>query len=233
MTALVVIEGIVIVLLVILVAGLLRSHADIIRRLEALGVGDEAQVPHARPTSITSTPMRTEPASSPAISGPTPLGDTASVALTGSRGYVLLAFLSSGCSTCATFWKAFRHGMDMPRANIRPVIVTQGPEAETPSGIRSLAPAEITTIMSSEAWDAFRVPGTPYFQLVDVERGIVIGEGSAGTWPRLIDLIERSTGDATFNPIRLGTKERHEDSDQALRDAGIAPGDPSMYRRAP
>ena len=92
---------------------------------------------------------------------------------------------------------------------------------------------DITTIMSDEVWDAFRVPGTPYFQLVDVERGVVVGEGSAGTWPRLTDLITRSTGDETFNPIRLSTKQRQEDSDHALRDAGIAPGDPSMYRRDP
>lgn len=231
MTALVVIEGIVILLLLVLVAGLLRSHADILRRLEALGAGEDAQISHTRAASVTSTPMRTEPASLSSISGPTPLGDTASVALTDSRGYVLLSFLSSGCSTCQTFWKSFRNGMDLPKADIRPVIVTQGPESESPSEIRSRAPLDITTIMSNEAWDAFRVPGTPYFQLVDVERGLVIGEGSAGTWPRLMDLIERSTGDATFNPIKLGTKQRQEDSDQALRDAGIAPGDPSMYRR--
>ncbi len=139
--------------------------------------------------------------------------------------------MGSGCSTCQTFWKSFRNGMELPSANIRPVIVTQGPQSESPSEIRSRAPIDITTIMSDEAWDAFRVPGTPYFQLVDAEGGLVVGEGSAGTWPRLMDLITRSTGDATFNPIRLGTKQRQEDSDQALRDAGIAPGDPSMYRR--
>jgi hypothetical protein len=231
-TALVVIEGIVIVLLLVLVAGLLRSHADILRRLEALGAGEDVQITQTR-TSISSTPTRTEPASLASISGPTPLGDTASVALTDSRGFVLLAFLSSGCSTCQTFWKSFRNGMELPGADIRPVIVTQGPESESPSEIRSRAPLDITTIMSNEAWDSFRVPGTPYFQLVDVERGLVIGEGSAGTWPRLMDLIQRSTGDATFNPIKLGTKQRQEDSDQALRDAGIAPGDPSMYRRDP
>jgi hypothetical protein len=231
MTALVVIEGIVILLLLVLVAGLLRSHADILRRLETLGAGEDVALSHTRGAAITSTPTRTEPTSLTSISGPTPLGDTASVALTDSRGYVLLAFLSSGCTTCQTFWKSFRNGMDLPRTNIRPVIVTQGPESESPSEIRARAPKDITTIMSSDAWDAFRVPGTPYFQLVDVEKGLVVGEGSAGTWPRLMDLIARSTGDESFSPIKLGTKERQEDSDQALRDAGIDPGDPSMYRR--
>ena len=39
--ALVSLEGIVILLLTVLVAGLLRSHAEILRKLDALGAGDE------------------------------------------------------------------------------------------------------------------------------------------------------------------------------------------------
>ena len=229
MTALVVIEGLVILLLVVLVAGLLRSHADILRKLEALGAGDDAQ-PTARRSDITRTPTHTEPASLDAISGPTPLGDVSSVALTGSRGHVLVAFMSTGCSTCKPFWKAFRAGMDLPRADIRPVIVTKGAEEESPSEIRKLTPPDVTTIMSSEAWDAFRVPGTPYFQLIDATSGTVIGEGSAGSWPRLVEMIERSFGDAEASgQIRLTTKQRYQDTDRALGDAGIEPGDPSLY----
>ena len=227
MTALVVIEGLVILLLLILVAGLLRSHADILRKLDALGAGENS-TPTARP-SITQTPMKTEPASLETISGPTPLGDVASVALTGSRGYVLVAFMSSGCKTCQTFWKAFRNGMDMPRADIRPVLVTKGVEEESPSDIRKLAPLELTTIMSNDVWDAFRVPGTPYFQLIDARTGTVIGEGSAGSWPRLVEMLERSLGDAGMSEIRLSTKQRYQDTNQALGDAGIEPGDPSLY----
>lgn len=231
MTALVVIEGIVIALLVVLVAGLLRSHADILRKLESLGAGDDAAnsiVRSSRP-EIALTPMRTEPASVTSISGPTPFGDNASVALAGSRGSVLLAFLSSGCSTCETFWKSFRNGMDLPSTDIRPVIITQGTESESPGDIRKKAPTDVTTIMSSEVWDAFRVPGTPYFQLVDAEQGVVLGEGSAGNWSRLLDLIERATGDTSS--ATSATQRRQEDSDATLRAAGIDPGDPSMYRR--
>ena len=40
MTVLVVIEGVVILLLLILMAGLLRSHAEILRQLHRLGAGD-------------------------------------------------------------------------------------------------------------------------------------------------------------------------------------------------
>ena len=231
MTALVVIEAIVIALLVVLVAGLLRSHADILRKLDSLGAGDDATnsiVRSSRP-DIALTPMRTEPASVTSISGPTPFGDTASVALAGSRGSVLLAFLSSGCSTCETFWKSFRNGMDLPSTDIRPVIITQGTESESPGDIRKKAPTDMTTIMSSEVWDAFRVPGTPYFQLIDADLGLVLGEGSAGNWSRLLDLIERATGDSSS--AGSATQRRQEDSDATLRAAGIDPGDPSMYRR--
>lgn len=227
MTALVVIEGLVILLLVVLVAGLLRSHADILRKLDSLGAGEGA--PHTSRSSITQTPMQTEPASLDTISGPTPLGDVASVALTDSRGYVLVAFMSSGCKTCQAFWKSFEKGMDLPRADIRPVIVTKGPEEESPSDIRKLAPLELTTIMSNPVWDAFRVPGTPYFQLVDASTGTVMGEGSAGSWPRLVEMIERSFGDAGMSGIRLTTKQRYQDTNDALGDAGIEPGDPSLY----
>ena len=228
MTALVVIEGIVIVLLVILVGGLLRSHADILRKLDLLGAGEDVPGTAVR-SNISLNPTRTEPTSLTSITGPTPDGATATVALADSRGHVLLAFLSSGCTTCETFWKSFRAGMDLPGQGIRPVIVTQGSESESPSDIRKKAPDDITTIMSSEVWDAFRVPGTPYFQLVDVQHGVVIGEGSAGSWRRLVDLIERATGDSSSAPS--ATQQRQEDSDASLRAAGIDPGDPSMYRR--
>lgn len=230
MTALVVIEGIVILLLLVLVAGLLRSHADILRKLEALGAGDDAP-PMVRSRGVVASPRHTEPASMSSVTGPTPFGDSAAVALTASRGYVLLAFLSTGCSTCSSFWKAFRNGMDMPRADIRPVIVTKGAHEESPADLRSHATPEITTIMSSEAWDAFRVPGTPYFQLVDTSTGTVVGEGSAGSWPRLVELVERSLGDDRATGVAATTSQRQEDSDEALRRAGIEPGDSSMYGR--
>lgn len=232
MNALIVIEGVIILLLLVLVAGLLRSHADILRKLDALGAGEDSQIIRSGQNGdVTRTPMRTEPASLAAISGQTPLGDTASVALKDSRGYVLVAFMSTGCTTCKPFWKAFRDGMDMPRADIRPVIVTKGTHEESPGEIRERAPLDITTIMSSETWDAFRVPGTPYFQLVNTESGVVVGEGSAGSWPRLVEMIERSLGDEGVSPIALTTRQRYEDSSSTLRESGIEPGDPSLYER--
>ena len=44
MTALVVLEGVVILLLLILVAGLLKSHAEILRQLHRLGASTESDL---------------------------------------------------------------------------------------------------------------------------------------------------------------------------------------------
>ena len=45
MEAVVVVEGLVIILLLVLVAGLLRSHGEILRRLHSLGAGEDIAVP--------------------------------------------------------------------------------------------------------------------------------------------------------------------------------------------
>lgn len=235
MLALVIVEGIVILLLTVLVVGLLRSHAEILRTLDALGVGEDAN-PGAFPSTAAGVglgPTRRPgaPVAVDALTGTQPDGSSRSVALTGSRGYVLAAFLSSGCSTCATFWKSFDRELDLPHPAIRTVVITKGPSEESVSDVATLAPRGMPTLMSSEMWDAFRVPGTPYFQLIDTTDGRVLGEGSASNWGRLGDLITRSIGDATpGSPLRRSTSERMADSDDALRQAGIEPGHDSLHR---
>ena len=236
MLTLVIVEGIVIVLLTVLVAGLLRSHADIIRTLERLGVDEHGTVAgQAGSAPVMMGPSRraTGVAPVPSLDGVEPSGAARTVALTGSRGYVLAAFLSSGCATCQTFWKAFDRDHDLPSPAIRPVIVTKGPHEESPSDIAMLAPPHVPTVMSSDAWDAFRVPGTPYFQLIDATDGTVLGEGSASSWARLSEMIERSIGDdPTPRPgLRRSTADRLRDSDSELSRAGIEPGDESLWTK--
>ena len=112
MVALVVVSTFVVLVLGILVAGLLRSHADILRSLHELGagVGDPAaasggagRVGHAR----CSAGRFIAPASSPplgpapAVAGVTPAGDARAVAVDNSDHLTLLGFLSSGCTSCA------------------------------------------------------------------------------------------------------------------------------------
>lgn len=229
MTALVVIEGIVILLLAILVAGLLRSHADILRTLDRLGASEDG-VPTGGSLRLGPTRRATGTAPVDAITGTALDGSSRSVALTGSRGLVLAAFLSSGCTTCRPFWRSFDRGLDLPHPDIRPVIVTKDAVEESPSELSSLAPAGIPLVMSSEVWDAFRVPGTPYFQLIDVSDGSVLGEGSAADWSRLMDMIGRSVGDRAHT-LRRSTRERLRDSDDELARAGIEPGDESLYTK--
>lgn len=230
MLTLVILEGLVILLLAVLVAGLLRSHADILRTLDRLGAGDGA-APN-RAGSIGLSPTRRSTGQSPvgAISGVTLDGEARSFALTESRGFILAAFLSSGCTTCKAFWSSFDRELDLPHPDIRPVIVTKDATEESISDLRTLAPRDVPMVLSSDTWDAFRVPGTPYFQLIDTTNGAVLGEGSAANWSRLLEMIRRSLGDDASD-LRRSTRERLIDSDEELRRAGIAPGDETLFRK--
>lgn len=150
MDALIIIEGIVIGLLVVLVAGLLRSHAEILRQLHALGGGEhpsESFVPPPRRSGLGPTPLAN-------LTGPTPDGGTASVALTGSRGYSLLAFLSTTCTSCQPFWQGLSGDLNFSGA--RPIVVTKDPGEESPGDLARWATGNVTTLMSSDAWDADR-----------------------------------------------------------------------------
>jgi hypothetical protein len=226
MTALVVVEGIVIALLVVLVAGLLRSHAEVLRRLHALDGGEEGG---HRADGLQVT--RSAPEAAPdAIAGTTPDGATSMVALRGSRGFTLLAFLSSGCTTCRPFWEAFDAGVEMPAPEVRPVVVTKGPHEESPSRIAELAPRQVPVLMSSDAWEAFRIPVSPYFVLVDAATGGVVGEGAAGSWDGVRNLLAQAMADTGITGGRRAGKRRADRIEEQLHDAGIEPGDPSLFR---
>lgn len=226
MSALIALETVVLILLVILVAGLLRSHAEILRRLHELGAGEDETA--ARPP----VPRREEPlAPITSIEGAAPGGGAIAVALAGSRGMVLLAFLSSGCVTCRPFWSALREGAPLPYSGARLVVVTKGPTEESPAEIASLAGERTTIVMSSETWDRMQVPASPYFALVDAATGAIVGEGAAAGWERVGELMRQSAADAATRRGRSrGTAARSAEVDDALRRAGIDVGDPSLYR---
>lgn len=223
MTALIIIEAIVIALLAILVAGLLRSHAEILRRLHALDGGEGESRSGLQVTRRRQTPLPQ------AITGVTIDGESQAVALHGTRGYLLLAFLSSGCTTCLPFWEAFRAGVEMPAPEVRPLIVTRDPSEQSPTRLRELAPSDVPTIMAPQAWDDFGITVSPYFVLVDAAAGAVIGEGAAGTWSQVRELLRQAMADAGALAGH-DTIARARRVDQALDEAGIAPGDPSLYR---
>jgi hypothetical protein len=211
MTAIVSVETVLLVLLVVLVAGLLRSHAEILRRLGPTGepVGPAAA---QRPAP------RRDPRAA-AIAGPTPAGDAVTLDFGGGGGRpTLLAFLSSGCSTCSGFWAGLAEHQVAPQ--VQTVIVTHGPEREQPARLRSLAPDGIPVVMSSRAWEDYAVPGSPYFVLVD---GEVRGEGAASTWPALASLVRDAIEDQ-----RVPGSDRHRRVEERLTAAGIGPDHPSL-----
>ena len=75
------------------------------------------------------------------------------------------------------------------------MVVTNGPEAESPAAVADLAPPRLVTLMSSHAWDDYGVPVSPYFVLVDGPTGRVVGEGAGTSWDQVIDLLAKATAD--------------------------------------
>ncbi|MCW2613893.1 MAG: hypothetical protein JWN08_887 [Frankiales bacterium] len=226
MTALVVALAVAVLLLAVLVAGLLRSHAEILKALHELGAGLELD--RSGPVPVTIDGVRTprtgggDPPGS--ISGETLDGESVGISLTAGTP-VLLAFLSSGCTTCQAFWAAFADPHVQVPGGARLVVVAKSLSEESPSALAVRAPQHVTLLASSAAWEAFSVPGSPYFVLVD-GAGRVVGEGSAATWPAVTTLM----GQATADDRRPAREQRDE---QALAAAGVHPGDPSLQGGAP
>jgi hypothetical protein len=227
MAVLIAIETVVLALLAFLVVGLLRSHADVLRQLHALGAPLE---PDAADAPISLRPRGDAPRAGlgPAydVAGAGLRDDAVLVPIVGVSHRTLLAFLSSGCLTCRTFWDAFGDpdALRLPD-DVRVVVVTKDVDAESPSTLRELAAPDLPVVMSSDAWDTYAVPGSPYFVLVDGASGRVRGEGTGATWPQVYSLITQATNDAALGDD-LDTEAR---IDRELLAQGIGPGDSSLY----
>ena len=167
MTAAVIALGVAVLLLSVLVAGLLRSHAEILKALHELGAGLELDTSGPVPVTVEGVrrPRRSAGETPTSLSGETLDGDVLALSLLGQD--TLIAFLSSGCTTCQEFWGAFRDDVRDVPGGARLVVVTRGPDEESPSALRDRQPAVVPVLMSDEVWDAFEVPGSPYFAYVD------------------------------------------------------------------
>ncbi len=248
LTAVVVVLLVVVALLLVVVTGLLRSHADIVRALHSLGVGvgdpageagAQAPAPAAPVHLSAGPPLPGERSSSSAhdVAGVDPGGDAVVVSV-GTEGRTLLAFLTSGCATCATFWSALSSAearAALP-ADVRVVVVTKGPEWESPSAIAGKAARGLHVVMSTDAWTDYEVPGSPYFALVDGASRRRVGEGVANQWSQITDLVARAGRDAEAATTSgraaaggLSGPEREAATDAELAAAGVLPGDPSLY----
>lgn len=233
MTAAVVALGLVVALLSVLVVGLLRSHAEILRALHELGAGVYTDEARAEPNALPGPEGRVSTGRHDEVSGVGPGGGPLAVSLVGVERPTFLAFLSSGCLTCRPAWEALSTDELVLPGGARPIVVTKGPHEESEASVAAFAGTSVVTIMSSDAWVDFQVPGSPYFVLVGAD-GLVIGEGTAGTWDRVIELMGQALADADLSaePRRARSRtgqERLEDAEAALRRAGVGPGHPSLY----
>lgn len=213
MVAVLAVETLLLALLSLLVAGLLRSHAEILRRL---GPPD---VPSGR---LPAPGARSGRAEGLDVAGATLGGDALMIGLGEASPPTLLAFLSSGCGVCE---RLFRELHADPPAGLpvatRLVVVVKDAAAESPARLRALTPAAVPVVMSSAAWRDYAVPATPYF--VYLEGGRVQGEGSASGWDQILSLLRDARADARE---RAGSGD---DVDQVLAAAGISAGHPSLY----
>ena len=250
MGVLVAVLTVVVVVLSLLVVGLLRSHAVILRRLHELGAGVGDPAGSTDTTSPVEFKMRDGLPTLPASAEETGFADAADVGgvglddeivalrVVGAPHPTLLAFLSSTCLTCAGFWESFAEPDKVLLPDeTRLVIVTKDASEESPTRIAELAPAGVPLVQSSQAWSDYRVPGSPYFVFVDGPTGRVRGEGTGATWKQVANLLSQATGDLTFTagsagrrrPKPVSDAEREREIDQQLLAAGISPGDPSLY----
>lgn len=222
MTAAVVLLGVITTLLTVIVLSLLRSHAEILKALHDLGVNlDPFDRSGAVPRTAVDVPS---PRSGGAgavtdIAGVAPGGGATQVGVLGTDQRTLLAFLTTGCLTCRSFWQSLAGPVEV--AGARVVIVTKDPSEESESAVLELAPASVAVVMSSAGWRAYRVEVAPYFVLVDGQQGVVVGEGAAASWDQVQRLLEQAVADASVPGRHLGVEE-------ALAVSGIGPGHPSL-----
>lgn len=211
MTIVVAAETLLLVVIAFFVIALLRSHAEILRRLELLSSDTQLPDPDARaPSDLAAVDLQ----------GGTLDGGARRIVLSPGPD-TLLAFLSTGCSTCVGLLEALRADAPSLPPGLRLVVVTKDRRLE---GLRLLQRLghHLEIVMSSEAWDTYRVPGSPYFLHVEGSSGRILGEGSAAGWPQVLSLILDAAEDRS--PDSVGRNR----IDDALAAAGIGPGHPSL-----
>ena len=207
MTLVVVLLAIAVGVLALLVFGLLRTHAEILRALDRAGISlDEdgpAEASSGPGTDGSGDAAAAAPGAARDLVGTVPAGGPTKIAVAGVPHLTLLAFLSSGCRTCQRFWEAFAEpGLELPGGDTRLVIVGQDPAHDSESALAALVPPGVKAVLSSAAWQDYDVPGSPYFALVDGAGGRVVGAGTALGWDQLSDLLQRALDEA--GPGRTG-----------------------------
>ena len=232
-TAIVIIAvGALLALTWLFLVAVLRSHAEILRRLHAL----ESRLGSDGFTLEGDPERRVDPraayggsagAQAPDIVGETLSGDVVKLALGPGAPRTLLAVLSTGCSVCGSLWAQLRSG-DPVAPGIRVVVVTKGSDRESLTRLERVAPAQGELVMSNAAWSDYGVVSTPHFVLVDSDTRRIAGRGGAASWAQILSLLADARSDAQRHEAR-STSERAARAEQALAASGIGPDHPSLY----
>ena len=246
MTALIVVETVILLVLGVLVVGLLRSYATVLERLHRLDGGAQAStappfrtaagVPAPAQRGRSAATDRTEWPPAHDIVGEGLAGEVVSIRTVGVPHDTVIVFLSSGCSGCGGFWEQFADGRAFAAVgNSRVLVVTRSPGDESVGLLRELCPPGLDLVMSTTSWEQYNVPGSPYVIVVDGQSGRVKGEGSGTSLSQVSGLMQQAYGDGASAPGRgpvvkpRSDTEREVDVDRALLAAGIGPGHPSLY----
>lgn len=246
MTTALVALSLVVLVLCVLVAGLLRAYASLLRRVHLLdgggaGGGVAAQV-GARPEAASLPDPAFADRSAGAVpvagaidqaahdvAGTTPDGEVLQLRVVDAPHETVLLFLSSSCPGCGPYWDALvsggaRRALDVARL----VVVTQGAEHESPAEIARLAAPGVDVVMSDRAWADYEVPGSPFVVVVAAGARTTRGHGTGADLDQVLSLVRRAAGD---RPVRKRGRdaEREGQVDEVLRSAGIVAGHPSLY----
>jgi hypothetical protein len=240
-SVLTIVETVLLLVALVYIVALLRSHADILRRLTALEEGGAGFAPAPAVAAVGGGEVFT----AGEISGTTLAGDSVMLSFGAGAPITLLAFLTSGCASCAPLWAGLR-GADAAGALAdRVVVVTHDTSRESPARVRRLAPEGVDVVMASSAWEDYAVPASPHFVLTDGAGGI-LGRGSALSWTQLVTMVadaraeaedaragadgaRAEADDAEARAPARTTAERAARSERMLSQAGIGPGHPSLY----
>lgn len=183
-TVLITLLAVVVALLVVLVAGLFRGQAHILRMLHDLSVdGGISASRRVREKAATRVDAEPEARRAADIVGTTIDGRSVEVSVVDAPCSTLLLFLTSSCTTCAELWRALgspRELRALPETRV--TVVVRGAEAESTAHLERIAPRGASVVMSTSAWVAYGIEVAPRFAFVGPRSDIVAVEGVVESW---------------------------------------------------
>lgn len=231
----------------VFVLGLLRSFADIVRRLaqveRALRASQDGETSSTMPDGVLPLATSVSSAVLSDIRGYTTTLEPITIELAEvSTSYLLLAFLSTSCFSCLDIWRdVIAEGEGAAVVTASPgqaatlVILLKDRETENLGKAHALAKdTKVPVLFAGELWDALDVAGSPYFALVDMSTRRLAGAGSARSWGQLKSLATDAMLEISLLAERpppsssRGYRSIIEREDEELMRAGIHPGHPSL-----